>query len=189
VVQFNFNEWGYATPGYISPDCASDYFVPLNFSKKFNLPIFKSSIFSEAGNRETNGKGVLILGESVELDRNPGMTKEELEAQYALLLGIKKTIWLPHGLNEDDPTTHTLLLDSEKKTSFFTPFTPGGHIDEFCRFANEHTILLAEVPLDEDTTFPHIQENIKRLEKCYEILLKETDQNGNPFKPAIDIAL
>lgn len=182
LVQFQFSEWGYQpSSGKITAAKKSDHLLSENFSKAFNIPLFKTPIFSEGGNKEANGKGVLLVGENLELARNPGMSKKDLEAQYAFFLGTKKTIWLPSGLKEDDPATKTLLFDLKRNLSLYTPFTPGGHLDEFCRFINDHTILLADAPSVEDPVYPHIQENFKRLQKCYDILIKEVDQNGNPF--------
>lgn len=63
-------------------------------------------MISEGGNREVNGKGTLTTTESVEMDRNPTMTKKEMEAEYERLLGVQKTIWLKQGLVDDN---HTFL--------------------------------------------------------------------------------
>jgi agmatine deiminase len=53
-----------------------------------------------------DGEGTLITTESVLLNsnRNPGMTKVEIERIFSRLLGIEKTIWLP-GIRTTSPAT------------------------------------------------------------------------------------
>ena len=60
--------------------------------------------------------------------------------------------------------------------------TTGGHIDEFCRFADEHTILLADIDAADLKDDPVAVENKRRIDENYEILKKATDQDGNPFR-------
>ena len=143
------------------------------------LPVIFSTVISEGGNHEVNGKGVLMTTESVELGRNPTMSKQGLEAEYKRLMGVKKTIWLKQGLVEDD---HTFLgpITTSKGEKAYTVLTTNGHIDEFARFVNDSTILLAQI----DSTEFHDSiafENHKRLEENYRILKNASDQDGNPF--------
>lgn len=148
-------------------------------AEHFNLPVISSSMISEGGNREVNGKGTLITTESVEMDRNPTMTKKEMEAEYGRLLGVKKTIWLKQGLVEDN---HTFLgpVTTSDGTKAYTVVTTNGHIDEFARFVNDSTILLAQI---DNTEFddPIAFENHKRIEENHKILSTATDQDGKPF--------
>jgi agmatine deiminase len=136
-------------------------------------------MISEGGNREVNGKGVLMTTESVEFGRNPTMSKQEMEAEYKRMLGIKKNIWLKQGLVEDN---HTFLgpITTSNGEKAYTVLTTNGHIDEFARFVNDSTILLAQI----DSTEFHdsfAYENHIRLEENYKILKNATDQEGNPF--------
>jgi agmatine deiminase len=117
----------------------------------------------------------------VEVKRNPETEQKDLEIVYQNRLGMKKIIWLPVGLEEDATTSQKVFVDKEADRIFFTPFTPGGHIDEFCRFADEHTILLAEVMKTSRQLHPIEIDNAKILEQCYQILSQETDTEGQPF--------
>ncbi len=56
-------------------------------------------------------------------NRNPDLTKEQIEGHIAGMLGIKKFIWLPRGLEADDDTN--------------------GHVDNFACFARPGVVLLA----------------------------------------------
>lgn len=177
IADFNFNSWGYSDT--LDLDTKTEEMYDVRVAEHFDLPVISSSMISEGGNREVNGKGTMITTESVEMGRNPTMTKKEMEAEYERLLGVKKTIWLKQGLVEDD---HTFLgpVPTADGTKAYTVVTTNGHIDEFARFVNDSTILLA---LIDSTEFndPIAFENHKRMEENYKILSTASDQDGNPF--------
>lgn len=56
-------------------------------------------------------------------NRNPDLTKEQIEAQLQKYLAIEKVIWLPKGVYAD----------------FYT----NGHVDNFCCFVRPGAVLLA----------------------------------------------
>ncbi len=177
IADFNFNSWGYADT--LNVDTKTEEKYDERVAKHFNLPVISSAMISEGGNRELNGKGTLISTETVEMGRNPNMTKKEMEAEYKRLLGIKKVIWLKKGLVEDD---HTFLgpITTSDGTKAYTVVTTNGHVDEFVRFVNDSTILLAQIDKSE-LNDPIAFENNKRMEENYKILSKATDQDGKPF--------
>lgn len=177
IADFNFNSWGYADTLNVETKIEEKY--DERVAKHFKLPVISSAMISEGGNREVNGKGTLITSESVEMGRNPNMTKKEMEAEYKRLLGVKKIIWLKQGLVEDD---HTFLgpITTSDGTKAYTVVTTNGHVDEFVRFVNESTILLAQIDPSE-LNDPIALENNKRIEENYKILSKATDQDGKPF--------
>ena len=179
IVDFGFNAWGY-TPS----DAMDDYTIRMeNYDSVVatikGLPIIKSELISEGGDREVNGEGVLLVVETVEKGRNPDWTLEEIETEFRRVLGVQKVIWLKEGLYEDD---HTFKgpIKLENGENAYTVVTTNGHIDEFARFVNDSTILLAEVPA-EDLEDPIGRENHRRLEENYDILKNSSDQNGKPF--------
>lgn len=135
----------------------------------------KGNLTIEGGAIEVNGKGVLIQCEAVSLQRNPGWTKEALEEEYKKTLGIKKVIWLPEGLAEDGHIGHFNL-------GKYVGMGTGGHTDEFVRFADARTILLAWVDESEVHEHPYNKLNYEPMSKSYEILKNATDQDGKPFK-------
>jgi agmatine deiminase len=177
IADFNFNSWGYADT--LDVDTKTEEMYDIRVANHLKLPVISSSMISEGGNREVNGKGTLITSEAVEKGRNPTMSKLQMEAEYKRLLGTKKVIWLKQGLVEDD---HTFLgpISTKDGSKAYTVVTTNGHVDEFVRFVNDSTILLAQVDsteLDDLIAF----ENNKRIEENYEILSKATDQDGEPF--------
>lgn len=74
---------------------------------------------TRAGAIHVDGEGTLITTESVLLNanRNPGLSKAEIEALLARLLGVTRTIWLPG--------------DPDRVTGDMTD----GHVDGVCAFA------------------------------------------------------
>jgi len=177
IADFNFNSWGYSDT--LDLDTKTEEMYDVRVAEHFNLPVISSTMISEGGNREVNGKGTMITTASVEEGRNPNMTKQEMEAEYKRLLGVKKIIWLNQGLVEDN---HTFLgpVTTSDGTKAYTVVTTNGHIDEFARFVNDSTILLAEIDSAEFDD-PIAFENHKRIEENYQILSSATDQDGKAF--------
>tara|TARA_R100001369_G_C3322085_1_gene169131 strand:+ start:1350 stop:2600 length:1251 start_codon:yes stop_codon:yes gene_type:complete len=177
IADFNFNSWGYSDT--LNIDTKTEELYDERVAKHFQLPVISSTMISEGGNREVNGKGTLITTEAVEMDRNPEMTKADMEKEYKRLLGVKKIIWLKQGLVEDDHTFRGPIttVDGDKA---YTVVTTNGHVDEFARFVNDSTILFAKVD-SVDLEDPIAFENHKRMEENYRILSKATDQDGKPF--------
>lgn len=177
IADFNFSSWGYSDT--LDIDTKTEELYDERVAKHFQLPVISSRMISEGGNREVNGKGTLITTEAVEMDRNPDMTKVDMEKEYKRLLGVKKIIWLKQGLVEDDHTFRGPIttVDGDKA---YTVVTTNGHVDEFARFVNDSTILFAKVD-SVDLEDPIALENHKRMEENYQILSKATDQDGKPF--------
>lgn len=177
IADFNFNSWAYSDT--LEMDTKTDELYDVHVGEHLYLPVISSLMISEGGNREVNGKGTLITTASVEVERNPSMTKKEMETEYKRLLGVKKIMWLNQGLVEDN---HTFLrpITISDGTKAYTVLTTKGHIDEFARFVNGSTILLAQI---DSTEFddPIAFENHKRIEENYQLLVEATDQDDKPF--------
>jgi agmatine deiminase len=135
----------------------------------------KSRLIMEGGSIESNGRGVLIQNEAVTLQRNPGWTKEEIEAEYKRVMNVKKVIWMKQGLADDEHIWH---LHEGKYVTMGT----GGHTDEFVRFADAHTILLAWIDEDEKDSHPLNRITYERMQENLKILEASTDQDGKPFR-------
>ena len=77
----------------------------------------------EGGAITTDGRGTLIAVESsiVNERRNPGVSRDEVEAILSRFLGIDHVIWVPHGLVEDLPKD--------------------GHVDNVARFVGPGRIV------------------------------------------------
>ncbi|WP_261789997.1 agmatine deiminase family protein [Synechococcus elongatus] len=175
VVDFGFNAWSYLAA--TDPVAMTDEQVDRKVAGDLDLPILRSSLISEGGNREFNGKGTLMLTEAVELQRNPGLTKQEIETELKRVFNLKKVIWLKEGVIDDELSYRGKLPDGS-----LTVLATGGHIDEYARFVDPNTILLAEVTAEERATDPLAAINYQRLEENLKILQAATDQDGKPFR-------
>ena len=102
----------------------------------------------EGGSIDVNGRGLLLTTEeclhSTVQQRNPGMTREQIEAALGRMLGVKKVLWLERGIVGDD--TH-------------------GHVDDIARFVGPRTVLAASEADPEDPNHAILKENLKRLKK------------------------
>lgn len=160
VVNFGFNNYSRGgNPDYIYNEDQVDKLT----AQTLGLPIISTNLISEGGAIESNGRGTMMVTESVALKRNPGLSKQQIENEYKRVLGIKKVIWLKKGLAEDDTIT-------------------SGHINEIARFANPNTILLAQVLPEYRNANWAAKLSYMRMEENNKILVKATDQDGKPFR-------
>jgi len=122
---------------------------------KLGMPVLsKSDLVWEGGAKEYNSKGTMLLVEQLELQRNPDGQKNKIEKEHINKLNLSKVIWLKKGTWEDEFQV--------RLPGGYYPIGTGGHIDEFCRFANDSTIMLAEVSaLERDSDSIHA-ENYKK---------------------------
>lgn len=150
ITDWRYNAWG---EKYLPFD--DDNRLPEYFAEEYGFERFVPDMVLEGGSIETNGAGVLLTTESVLLNpnRNPDLTKEEIEQRLMDYLGIEKIIWLKKGLAGDDTD---------------------GHIDDLSRFLNEDTILTMVCEDSDDINYKVLQTNL-------EILKNATDQHRNPF--------
>ena len=115
-------------------------------------------IVLEGGSIDVNGRGTLITTEECLLSdvqqRNPGVSREEMETLFADYLGIEKVIWLERGIAGDD--TH-------------------GHVDDITRFVGPRTVVTAYERDPEDPNYELLHDNFRWLKKS-------TDQAGKSLK-------
>lgn len=178
MADFMFNTWGYNDTS--SVEAKIDEKLDENIANYYKIPIISTNIVSEGGDHEVNSKGTLLLVEAVEKHRNPSQTLDEITSEFKRVLGVTKVIWLKQGVKDDDNSTVGKIEGPDKKM-FYTVLTTNGHVDEFARFVNDSTILLAWVK-PEDRISAVEKESAKRMEVNYNILKNATDQDGKPFK-------
>ncbi len=100
----------------------------------------------EGGSIDTNGQGTLLTTEECLLSevqqRNPGVSREQLECAFHDYLGIDQVLWLGNGIAGDD--TH-------------------GHVDDITRFVAADTIVTAVEPDTSDYNHAPLADNLQRL--------------------------
>jgi agmatine deiminase len=139
------------------------------------VPVQQSNLILEGGAVEANGQGLILANESLCLQRNPGRNRVALEREYLALPGIRKVIWLPEGLAED-PHLRATIIDN------YVSWGTGGHTDEFVRFTDARTVMLAWPDDIEAVLHPVAKLNRRRMQRCFEILSKATDTGGKPLR-------
>lgn len=154
--KFVLTNWGYNAWGGKYPPFDGDDAIPGYISESFEIPMFSPPMILEGGSIDVNSKGILLTTESVLLNknRNPHLSKKEIEEQLREWLGVEKIIWLKKGLAGDDTD---------------------GHIDDLCRFVSDDTIVTALTDDPKDVNYKVLQEN-------YEILKKARNHKGRGFE-------
>jgi agmatine deiminase len=121
LTAWRFNGWAKY------PNHKRDAAIPAFLAKHLGLPLAVPGMVLEGGSIDVNGRGLLLTTEECLLSdvqqRNPGMTREQIEQRLGEFLGVDRVIWLTTGIAGDD--TH-------------------GHVDDLARFVNEETVVLVE---------------------------------------------
>lgn len=102
VVDFNFNGWGRKAA------FADDTRAARTLSDELKARYMRSRLTGEGGGIEVDGQGTAIMTEScwVNDNRNPGMSKAQIEAELKAMLGLRKIIWLPGIKGKDITDAH-----------------------------------------------------------------------------------
>lgn len=123
-VDWTFNAWGGFDGGLYSPwnrdDQVASKILEIERSKRYRTEGF----VLEGGSIHVDGEGTLITTEECLLNRNrnPHLSREEIEAVLSQHLAVDKVIWLPDGLFNDETD---------------------GHVDNFCCYVRPGEVLLA----------------------------------------------
>lgn len=134
-----------------------------------------TNVKHEGGAIEVNGSGTLILCEATVFQRNPELARDYIETEFKRVLGVTNIIWMKKGL-ADDP-----LHFFRRITGNYYGGGTGGHTDEFVRFANAKTVMLAWIDENEKDLNPINQMNYERMSENYKILQQSKDPEGKPF--------
>ena len=123
-------------------DWQKDVLVPETVAKHLGLTLFRPEMVLEGGSIDGNGAGLLLTTEECLLSdvqqRNPGMSRREIERHFRDYLGIRHTIWLHNGIAGDD--TH-------------------GHVDDLARFVSADTVVVASEADKSDANYEPLREN------------------------------
>ncbi len=150
LTNWKFNAWAKYD------DWQHDNKIPDRVAKLLELPQWtpeitldngeKHRVVLEGGSIDVNGAGVLLTTEECLLSevqqRNPGISREQLERCFHDYLGIEQVLWLNRGIAGDD--TH-------------------GHIDDLARFVDETTIVTVVETNTDDENHAPLAENLDRL--------------------------
>lgn len=124
--------------------------IPLEAYRRFD-----TNIVLEGGSIDVNGNGTVLTTESCLLspDRNPNMTKKQIEQALSDYLGASNVLWLGEGIEGDDTT---------------------GHVDDLTRFVGPSTVVTVVEEDPNDANYKPLLENVKRLKSM-------KDERGTPL--------
>ncbi len=130
------------------------------------MPIFRPGIVLEGGSIDVNGRGTLLTTESCLLNRNrnPGLTRREIEAKLRDFLGASNVLWLGDGIVGDDTD---------------------GHVDDLTRFVRPSTVVTAIEDDPADENYRPLRENLERLRTMKDEAGRPLEVVSLPMPPAI----
>ncbi|MET7871551.1 agmatine deiminase family protein [Streptomyces cyaneofuscatus] len=151
-VDFNFNGWGE------KQEHTNDARVGRTLLSKYRIPRVEAPLVAEGGSFETDGEGTLLITESsiVNENRNPGLSRDAIEADLVETLGVEKVVWLK-GVRGQDITD--------------------AHVDSLVRFTAPGVVLL-------DQAFPGTPPDSwsRAADQAREVLSEATDARGRRFE-------
>jgi agmatine deiminase len=183
IIDFGFDMWSYYET--YEPNNITDENVKRVIASRLSIPLVRSSIISEGGDRELNGLGTLITSKVVEWRRNKNNFTHlsQIQDELSRVLNVTKVIWMNEGVADDRCSLDGVIPN----TRVYSMLGTGGHVDEYVRFIDAKTIALAYVP--EEDFHDHDLDAVEiaklthaNMEDNYAILCNETDQDGQPFK-------
>jgi len=139
IVDWDYNAWGNKYPPF-----DLDEVVPTRIADLLKVPVFYPKMILEGGSIEVNGAGTLMTSESCLLNRNrnPNLSRDEIEQRLRDFLGVTEILWLGDGIEGDDTD---------------------GHIDDLARFVAETKVVTVVEENRDDANFKPLQENLGRL--------------------------
>jgi agmatine deiminase len=142
-----FNGWGGKYKSYEEDDRVARQVAAI-----LKVPVFEHQVVLEGGSIEVNGAGTCLTTEQCLLNknRNPHLSRAEIEELLKNSLGVTHVIWLGEGIVGDDTD---------------------GHIDDIARFVNPTTVVCVVEANSNDDNYVVLQENYERLQAA-------RDQNG-----------
>lgn len=152
VVDWGFNAWGGKYPPYDDDDQ-----VPTRIARALGIrPVFNPGIVMEGGAVDFNGAGTVLTTTDCLLNknRNPGLSKADIERFLLDYYGQRHVCWLTGGIAGDDTD---------------------GHVDDLARFISPTKVVIGIEPDPKD-------ENHRVLRSARRQLDKLRDQDGRPFE-------
>ncbi|HSC66399.1 MAG TPA: agmatine deiminase family protein [Cellvibrio sp.] len=154
LLDFQFNGWGNKFPHDLDNQISRQLFSLKAFPY---AAIETQGWVLEGGSVESDGQGTLMTTSSCLLNknRNPNLSKADIEARLVAAFGVKKVNWLDHGYLAGDDTD--------------------GHVDTLARLCPNNTIVYTACDDEQD-------EHFVELKKMEEQLKTFTNADGDPYR-------
>jgi agmatine deiminase len=149
-------DWGHNAYGGKYLPYYHDDAIGRLIARKLGRICYEPGMILEGGSIDVDGCGTLLTTEECLLNpnRNPQLSRVEIEHRLCKFLGIRKVLWLGHGIAGDDTD---------------------GHVDELARFVAPRTVVAAVEDDPRDENYAPLQENLRRLRSF-------TDADGELLK-------
>lgn len=150
--RFGFNGWGRKY------EMAGDETIGAELAASAGLDVMQSEWILEGGALDADGTGLAVTTEQCLLNpnRNPGISREDIEERLERDLGFDRVLWLGDGLLND----HT-----------------DGHVDNLARFVAPGVLALPRPTGPDDPNAP-IYEDAKRRAAAYGLAVHEVPSPG-----------
>ena len=150
-IDFRFNYWGGKFPQGVDVDLARRILALAD------IPRVEAQVRAEGGGLEVDGDGTLLATESclINPNRNPGMSKAEVEDRLKSVLGVEKVIWLKGVRNADSTDCH---------------------VDALARFVSPGVVILSRPHSSRAGVWTDVYEDAKR------VLHSARDSKGRPLQ-------
>lgn len=157
LLNFGFNGWGLKFPACLDNCVTSHLYAMGAFS---GISLATMGLILEGGSIESDGNGTIMTTAECLLNpnRNPHLSRQEIEEELFALLGAERVLWLENGYLAGDDTDC--------------------HIDTLARFAPDDTILYVACDNPEDEHFESLKAMREELE-----LLQTKDERGYRLLP------
>ncbi len=185
AVNWEFNAWGGNVDGLYASWEKDNAFASA-FADQFGFDWYDAAPFVlEGGSIHSDGEGTLLTTESCLLSagRNPKLSREQIEEELSRFLGIKKVLWLPRGIYQDETNEH---------------------VDNVCAFLRPGEVVLAWTDNPEDPQYELSSKSLTYLENVrdakgrklivhklpipdHPICITKEDQDGYTFEEGEDM--
>jgi agmatine deiminase len=157
-VDWEFNAWG-GKEGGLYPSWERDEAVAARLLEVEGAERYRAPLVLEGGSIHVDGEGTVLTTEECLLNsnRNPGLSREQIEAHLRAYLGAEKVVWLGRGVYEDETD---------------------GHIDNLACFARPGMVLLTWCDDESDPQHGVSADARRRLETA-------TDARGRHLEVAL----
>src|SRR5262249_15508763 len=134
-----------------------DALVPERLADAFGVHRYEAPMVLEGGSFFVDGEGTLFTTEECLLNpnRNPDLTREQIEDVLRAYLGVDTIVWVPKGMADDRDTD--------------------GHIDGVAQVVRPGTVMLLRPKGSDDPDTPRGDANAA-------LLGASTDARGRPFE-------
>jgi len=139
ALDFGYNAWGGKYPPF-----DLDAAIAARMAEAVAAPVHSFDMVLEGGSIDVNGMGLMLTTEQCLLNpnRNPELSRREIEAKLRAAFGVREILWLGDGIEGDDTD---------------------GHVDDLTRFVGERTVVTVIEPNADDPNYAPLAENRRRL--------------------------